>query len=312
MRGGDFSALLSAANGGIQLYDPLNNYAPYVNNQVPVINPIAKYLFAHPELYPLPNATANSGVFGGNYQGAQRNFVVNNQGDVKIEYDLGATNKFTAFYAQSNANDSSTALLPVTFPSANLYPTKLGGGSWIHTFSSAIVNEARIGFTRVRWDNSIPTDPSGLFGLTGNKTVGIPFGTQLYPGFSEQDFGGGVSGAVVGNSANTQILRDNTFNYYDNLTWQRGRQLLSIGVQATRYQQNYVNASNYGFLGNFAYSGSFTSDPNLTSGAGGYGAADFVLDRVAQSRLGSTEGIVGNRQWRAAGYIQTTSRRLPR
>ena len=71
----------------------------------------------------------------------------------------------------------------MTFPSHNIYPSKLGGGSWIHTFSTAIVNEARIGFTRVRWDNGIPTDPSGNFGLTGNSKVGIPFGTQLYPGF---------------------------------------------------------------------------------------------------------------------------------
>ncbi len=300
MRNGDFSTLLAQGNGGIQLYDSQNGYAPYANNQVQVLNPVAKYLFAHPELYPLPNAAATSGVIGGNFQGAQRNFIQNNQGDVKIEYNLGSSNKFTAFYAQSDANDGSTALIPVTFPSANVYPTKLGGGSWIHTFSNAIVNEARFGFTRVRWDNSVPTDPSGNFGLTGNQKVGIPFGTQLYPGFSEQDFGG----SSIGTSANTQILRDNTFNYYDNLTWQRGRHLLSMGVQATRYQQNYVNASNYGFLGNFSYTGIFTSNPNIENGAGGYSGADFVLDRVAENRLGSTLGIVGNRQWRAAGYIQ--------
>ena len=96
------------------------------------------------------------------------------------------------------------------------------------------------------------------------RKVGIPFGKQLYPGFSEQSFGA----SYVGTSANTQILRDNTFNYYDNLTWQRGRHLLSFGVQATRYQQNYLNASNYGFLGEFDYSGIFTSNPNVTSGRG--------------------------------------------
>ena len=38
MRGGDFSALLSGANGNtpVQLYDSQNNFAPYVNNKVPV------------------------------------------------------------------------------------------------------------------------------------------------------------------------------------------------------------------------------------------------------------------------------------
>lgn len=300
MRDGNFSALLNQGANSIQLYDTQNNFAPYVGNSVSVTNPVAKFLFAHPELYPLPNAAPTDGLLANNFQGAQRTFIVRNQGDLKIEWDPNNSNKYTAFYAQSNANDSSTALIPVFFPSANYYPTKLGGGSWIHTFSPNIVNEARFGFTRVRWDNSIPTDPSGIFGYTGNAKVGIPFGTQLYPGFSEQDFGA----SSIGTSANTQILRDNTFNYYDNLTWQRGRHFLSIGVQATRYQQNYLNASNYGFLGNFRYSGAFTSNPNVTTGGGGYAAADFVLDRVAENRLGSTIGIVGNRQWRTAGYIQ--------
>lgn len=316
MRTGDFSALLNPpknADGSlafqpIQLYDSQNNFAPYTNNQIPVVNPVAQFLFAHPEIYPLPNAVPTDGLLANNFQGAQRNFRVNNQGDVKIEWDPGNANKFTAFYAQSTANDSTTVLIPAFFPTVNVYPTKLGGGSWIHSFSSAVVNEARIGFTRVRWDNSIPTDPSGLFGLTGNAKVGIPFGKQLYPGFSGQSFGA----SFVGTNANTQILRDNTFNYYDNLTWQKGRHLLSFGVQATRYQQNYVNASNYGFLGEFDYSGIFTSNPNAVSGGAGYASADFILDRVAENKLGSTLGIVGNRQWRIAGYVQDDFKASPR
>jgi hypothetical protein len=59
-RTGDFSALLSpaykAATGNtIQLYDSQNGYKPFTNNQVPINNSVAKYLFAHPEIYPLPN-----------------------------------------------------------------------------------------------------------------------------------------------------------------------------------------------------------------------------------------------------------------
>ncbi len=52
MRNGDFSALLTGSNP-IQLYDPENNFAPYANNQhVPIINPVAKFLFANPKYYP--------------------------------------------------------------------------------------------------------------------------------------------------------------------------------------------------------------------------------------------------------------------
>lgn len=304
MRNGDFSALLAQGSGSIQLYDTQNNFAPYAGDKgLPILNPVATYLFAHPELYPLPNAAPVDGLLQNNFHGGQTNFVKNNQEDFKIDWTPGSVNKFNGFYAQGTGRDGATALIPVFFPAQNVYPTHVGGASWVHTFSPTIVNEARFGFTRVRWDNSIPTDPSGNFGLTGNSIVGIPFvGKQLYPGFSNQSIGNNASN--VGTNANTQILRDNTFNYYDNLTWQHGRHFFSIGGQATRYQQNYLNASNFGFLGTFSYSGIFTSNANVSTGGGGYGPADFVLNRVSNNQIGSTVGIVGNRQWRVAGYLQ--------
>ena len=47
------SRFCSPASNPIQLYDPENNFAPYANNEnVPIINPVAKFLFAHPSLYP--------------------------------------------------------------------------------------------------------------------------------------------------------------------------------------------------------------------------------------------------------------------
>src|SRR6202789_1229331 len=62
MRNGDFSSLLASSNP-IQLYDSQNNFAPYVNNMgVPILNPVAQFLFAHPSLYTLPNATPSDGV----------------------------------------------------------------------------------------------------------------------------------------------------------------------------------------------------------------------------------------------------------
>lgn len=308
MRAGDFSAL---SVSGTQLYDTQNNFAPYVNNQVPILNPVAKYLFAHPELYPLPNATPSDDLAGSNYHGSTRKFVVNNQGDVKIEWDPRASDKITGFYAQSDAFDGQTAVLAISFPSQNVYPTKLGGATWVHVFSPSIVNSARIGFTRVRWDNSIPTDPTGAFGLNGNALVGIPFGAQSYSGFSGQSFQNSTL-SYLGTPANVQVLRDNTYSYGDNLTWQYGLHLFSMGVEAIRYQQNYINTNNFGFLGTFTYSGSFTSNPNsnITNGPG-YSPADFVLDRVGEAQVTAPGGLVGNRQWRSAGFFQDDWKVLP-
>jgi len=295
---GDFSALTGK---GIQLYDTQNNFAAYTNNQVPVVNPVAKFLAAHPDLYPAPNAAPEDGLIQNNYQGPFSGFISNNQEDFKVDWTPGNANKINGFYSQGTGKDFTTALIPVSFPSQNSFPTKIAGASFVHTFSPSIVNEARFGFTRVRWNQGVPTDPSGLFGLTGNSKVGIPFGAQLFVGFSGQSINNNAS--YIGTNANPQVFTDNTFNYYDNLTWQRGRHLFTIGGQATRYQQNYVNAGNVGFLGQFGYSGIYSANPNASDGPG-YGSADFVLDRIANDQLASPTGRVGNRQWRLAGYFQ--------
>jgi Carboxypeptidase regulatory-like domain/TonB dependent receptor len=297
---GDFSALLSPSlpNGAVQLYDTQNNFAPYTNNQIPVVNPVAAYLAAHPQIYPTPNRTPTDGLIQNDYVGPQASFVTNNQEDFKVDWTARDRDKLNGFYSQGTGADFTTALIPVFFPAHNTYPTKIAGASFVHAFSPSIINEFRLGFTRVRWNNGVPSDPSGLFGLTGDQTVGIPFGTQKFIGFTGQSLN--YNASYIGTNANPQVFTDNTFNYQDNLTWQRGRHLLSMGGQATRYQQNYLNAGNVGFLGQFNYSGQFTA----LAGGGGYGPADFVLGRIQNVQLASPLGLVGNRQWRLAGYFE--------
>jgi Carboxypeptidase regulatory-like domain len=303
---GDFSALTSA---GIQLYDTQNNFAPFLNNQIPVVSPVAAFLAAHPSLYPAPNRTPTDGLIQNDYVGPQNGFVKNNQEDFKVDWTPGNVNKINGFYSQGKGADFTSAILPISFPAYNTYPTKIAGASWVHTFSPAILNEARFGFTRIRWNNGVPSDPTGLFGLTGDAKVGIPFpGAQAYVGFTGQSISNNAS--YIGTNASPQVFTDNTFNYYDNLSWQRGRHLLIVGGQATRYQQNYTNASNVGFLGQFQYTGTYTSNGNVANGPG-YGPADFVLGRIFNTQLADPLGNVGNRQWRVAGYFQDDYKMLP-
>lgn len=301
MRNGDFSALLTGPNP-IQLYDPLNGFKPYVGNKgVPIVNPVAKYLFAHPELYPLPNATPSDGIAANDLQGPQRTFRANNQGDVKIEYTPRAADRITAFYSKSTAFDGTTSVLPISFPNGSRFPSQLGGLTWTHIFSPSIVNSARIGYTRVNWTQGLPVDGTGQFGTNGNAVVGITFPNQAYQGFTSQNISGGLSS--LGNSAqNNGTLTDNTFSYIDNLTWQRGKSTFSMGVQALRYQNNYPTSNNNGFLGSLNYSGAFTGNPSLAN-AGGYGGADFLLDRVSGAAATLNSINVGQRQWRVAGFF---------
>jgi len=320
MRNGDFSALLTGSNP-IQLYDSLNDFTPYDNNQdVPIVNPVATFLFAHTQYYPdcggdNPATPAggkcvapSDSIASNNYQAPNPSYKGNNQGDVKLEYDFSGKDKLTGFYSNSHAYDGSVAVLAISFPGINLYPTWLTGATWVHTFSPTLVNEGRAGFTRTDWNQGFPQDPTGFFGIAGNSKVGISFPNQRYNGFTNENLNGDMSS--VGTSAYNGGVIDNTYTYTDILTWQRGQHFLSFGVDAKRYQNNYPTGNNDGYLGSLNYSGAFTSNPSSET-ASGWGPADFVLDRVQSGgvTLGSVK--VGQRQWRTAGFAQDNYKILP-
>jgi hypothetical protein len=322
MRNGDFSSLLTPTSSnpnGIHLYHyvPGQGRVAYANNQVPVVNPVARYLFAHPGLYPLPNRPANSGDPTGvlnNYSGSYHQSIRDDQGDVKIDYTLGTHDTIMGRYAQSNASDAQTqAPLLVTFPTSNSYPFKGVALNWVHTFSPSIVNEARAGFSRVRWNQGVPDDLTGAFGTNGNSLLGIN-APQPYAGFANINFqvNGSFSATTASNgaaaNAPTSIgtaglvsnLVDTTYTYTDNFTIERGKQTYKMGVEILRYQQNNFYPGNDGAMGTFGYSGNFTSGP----GSNGYGTADFMSDEAYSANVGAVTGRTGQRQYRDAAFVQ--------
>jgi hypothetical protein len=303
---GDFSAIPYQLYN-TQAYDAAtNSYPIFLNNQIPVNNPIAKFLAAHPADYPKNNAPADVGTYIPRFNGVERGYHVNNQFDAKIDWTPETKDHVSGFYAQSRAADGHNTIFPIGFPAVNSYPTTLFGASWVHTFSTAIVNQFNAGFTRTNWNSGVPIDRFGTFGATGDQQVGIPFGVQRYVGFTEADINGAQT---IGNRAAPQLLIDNTFGYNDNLTYLRGKHLFTIGVQAVRYQQNYTQSQNAGALGFFHYNGNFTQNPNSANPL--VGAADFILDASDQNGL-QDGGEFGNRQWRVGGYVQDDWKVLPR
>jgi hypothetical protein len=305
MLGGDFSAIPFQLYN-TQAYDATTNAYPiFPGNQIPVNNPVAKYLLVHPADYPQPNAAPLPGTYIPQFEGTERGYNINNQFDAKVDWTPGTKDRVSGFYAQSRVRNGSATLFPIGFPSISNYPTTLFGASWVHSFSSAIVNQFNAGFTRVNWNTGVPVDRIGAFGLQGDSVVGIPFGAQRFVGFTEMDIAGA---STIGNRAAPQLLIDNTFGYNDNFTLQRGKHLFTFGVQTVRYQQAYTQSQNAGGLGYFQYNGVYTNDPN--TGNPNVGAADFVLDASDQYGL-QDGGEFGNRQWRAAGYAQDDWKALP-
>src|SRR6185312_3749367 len=321
MRQGDFSELLDPtlmcrasdrASGActpnklIQLYDSQNGYTPFDGNlNVPITNPAAIYLYAHPELYPLPNHAPNDGSpTAGNYHGHTTTKQYNDQFDARIDYKASDKNSFFGTYSQSDAGDSTTSPLAITFATPSTYPTKLFTFNYIRTFSPAVVNEFRAGFFRVVWNQGAPVDTTGVFGMNGNQLLGIQGGNGA-PGFSSQEFGL----TNIGNRGIYSDIIDNNYTYGDNLTWQKGVHLFKFGAELIRYQQNIIYSGVAGASGYIGYSGAFTGDPVAKTGKTfpnnkGYGVADFNMDHAMTMGRGPVAGYVGQRQWRDALFAQ--------
>ncbi len=333
MRTGDFSELLNPAimcssTGGvcasqsnlIQLYDPYAStpYTPYANNQIPVTNPVVAYLVAHPSIYPSPNlAPGTNSPVSNNYRGPQQKSTFNNQYDIKVDYTPTTKDRISARWLMGTAGNQQINPIAITFPGKSVYPDKGIAINYVRTITPAIVNEFRAGYTRIRWQQANPLDPTGLFGFSGNSVVGIP-GKQAFQGFSAMS----VSGlTTVGSNAGGTNFVDNSFLYGDDFTWQRGKHLIKAGVEFLRYQQNNYYPGNDGADGQFDFGSNslttttFTSDPFVTGAnipsAGGYAPADFVLDRAGFVGIGSVVGPTGQRQWRDAYFFQDDWKLLP-
>ena len=301
---GDFSNLYTLANP-IQLYDSQNNFAPYNNNQLPttIANPAARFLLTHRTgatgFYPEPNATPLSGtVATNNYQSSFKQFNRNDQGDVRIDWKVKENDRVYGRFTSGEGSDGMPkAVLAIDFPGSDDYPFKGGVISWAHVFTPALVNEARIGFSRSVYNEGNTSDPTGAFGLNGNKMLGIP-GGQTQPGFTEFGFSDTVDG--VGSLAWMVDMHETNYTYGDNISWQRGHHMVKAGAEFIRYQQNFIYPGDSGALGEFSYTGAFTGK----AGGAGTSFADFELDRSSQAQVGAVKGYVGQRQWRDGVYVQ--------
>jgi hypothetical protein len=286
---------------------------------VPILNPVARYLYAHPEIYPLPNRAPQAGTPAtNNYTAPTRNGRQNDQGDIKIDWKITNNDNLSVRYSQSENVITTTPVLAISFPVSPKTPVKGVAINEIHTFNSSLVNELRIGFTRVHMLGGLTTDPTGAFGMSGNSIVGIG-ASQTLNGFSGQVFlppsttglttPNGSEYTTFGNAGTATNFADNTFTYADNLTYLRGHHSFKFGAQFIRYQQNSLYPGNDGLLGQFVYTGNYTSNPNsgLPNNTQGYSMADFNLDRIAYSGTGNASGPLGptgQRQWRDAYFVQ--------
>ncbi|RXH57139.1 Oar protein [Granulicella sibirica] len=310
MRNGDFSALLDpnvyGANKAIQLYNTQAAGQPaYVNNQLGApTNPVAQYLYSHPQYYPLPNHAPLPGTATqNNFQGPNKENRYNNQFDVKVNYTLSPKDTFSGSYSHGLAGDFSTPVLAISFPGVTSDPFQSFSFDYVRVFTPRLTNDLNLGFSRVVQLGANTTDSTGNFGLNGDSIIGVPGITQAQPGFIAQSFTGSNTGGLstLGNSSTGTNYIDNTFSYTDTVTYQLDRHTIKAGFQSLRYQQNTFYPGNDGAEGHYDYSGQFSA---LNGTTGGFSLADFNLNRIYTRAIGGVTGPAGQRQYRTSAFAQ--------
>lgn len=296
-RNGDLSQFLTVNNQIIR--DPNTGTTaatrtPFPNNQIPVsrFSPTARFLFANPSLYPLPN-NPGVGVLGvtNNYIGASRNFLTNKQGDAKIDHRLSDKDNLMFRYSKGEYETfGSQAALPINMTGGNFGPTYSAVLNWTRTWSTQLVSDNRFSYSMIGIDDKV-IDWSGQLGADGNSKFGIP-GGQFIPGLSGFNLGGGLSGA--GNAATIANTRDHKFQFQSNNTFQTGAHIIKAGVNLLRMRQNRYYAGNNGALGSFTYNGAYS----------GVDIGDFLLDALSSKGRGAVTGPWGHRSWRNIIFVQ--------
>jgi Carboxypeptidase regulatory-like domain len=301
-RRGDFSELLAK---GIQLYNPFQLDAagkrvPFANNQIPLslLDPVAKNLFASAK-YPLPVV---AGVQN-NYFNTSSSHIYQDQGDVKVDYNLSDKERIWLRYSQGFLQNPSLNSFALFAPGFNDTPTYNGVVNWTRTFSPRVVNEVRLGTNYVQLHNGNFFD-SGAGNIS--QDLGIANGNDRGPGLLSLNFGGGfVSG--LGTSGVQQLFADTVIQAQDGLVINTGKHIIHAGFQYMRQRINTYYSGNNGSIGLMDFSGRFTAGPDPLAAAGGgsgAGEADFFLGLPDQLGRGVSTGTWGQRSSVIAAYVQ--------
>ncbi len=315
-RAGNFSQICGTvqSNGvcsGIQLYNPFSvtsgNRAIIPGDNLAAAglteDAVAKNLFSS-SLYPAPNiAGLNNGLQNNYCCNTTRSEVVADQFDAKIDANLTEKDRLMGRYSQSRQNNPGFNSFTLFFPSFATAPTKNVVLDWTRSISPTFVNDARIGFNWVRYNNGWTAGNTGNFA----QTLGIADGNARGPGLpaiTGWSYASGIGNANIGTQQN---FNDTIIQAEDGIIITRGNHVIHTGFQLLRTRIDTFYAGNNGYTGGIGFSGNFTAGPSdvATSGGGtGLAEADFWLGLPSSVALGVDSGSWGQRSTMYAGYVQ--------
>lgn len=147
MLGGDFSALLPST----VIYDPAtydastNTTQPFAGNIIPQARLNQGVLAVLKAYYPTPTSNAVNAI---NYINTASNTLDQDQGSVRVDWNISPKNLLFARWTISNATTTSPGSLP-TNAFAEGFNGNNSGVNWIHTFSPSLVAQFTGGYNSI-------------------------------------------------------------------------------------------------------------------------------------------------------------------
>lgn len=262
---------------------------PFPGNIIPAsrLNPITK---AAIDAMPLPNIGAAQYV---NNDAILRQDGHNGSG--RIDYNVSASDLLFGRYSISQEQSVIPDVVTGRERLGFVTPQNVALG-WNRIFSSNQVNELRLGFNRLRFQDGLP-EP--LFNVGGVQQVIPRFRPAGYPVM-------GGAGAFTGTTGGgTVLVRNNTYQLYDNFSWLVGRHSLKIGGELLRMDYNRAEAASP--LGDFQFLQGYTSRTASNDGTGN-ALATMLLALPNQGNRQVVPTRLDGRSHFAAFYIQDDMR----
>ncbi len=282
-RAGDFS-------GGKAITDPTTGQ-PFPGNQIPSsrFDPVAHEILTRPGLMPLPNSAGNALIQP--YAQPEDN----DQGLIRVDYNLTSRHLLTARYNQNYATQITIAgNIPTYTTIMNWARTQSATASDTWTVTPAMVNEFRVAYNRFSPEYEVQNGFS-LHDLGGNFPVlnNVPIPPNITISSPSLTLGS--------NSSINAQLENEDYQIKDTIHWTHGKHTVTAGFEAWR--RRYLNRSYYFTMGSFSFTGAIT----------GNAQADFLLGKPATETVAFPLTEQGGTQTSFNEFVQDdwrVSRRL--
>ncbi|MGI9069375.1 MAG: TonB-dependent receptor [Pyrinomonadaceae bacterium] len=259
---------------------------PFLNNQIPIsrLNPVAQAIINLQQ--PLPNQPGTDL----NFLGVSGALLINNQYSLRVDHNFSDTDNIYGRLTWQNNLRDNLSILPLQQKNIT------GNGrvfnfSWTHIFSPTLVNEARMGYVRGVYGDSIEESSPTAVGVSNTLLNTLP--GLLLP--NSLNFGGFTASIL-----NTV---QNTYQIADNVSMMRGRHAFKFGFKID--ENRFRNGEQIQGNGVANFNGLFSTG-NSSIGTGGNRnnhVADLLLG-LPNSHVLQTNQLANlqNRPW--AVYFQ--------